>query len=76
MTTPTVFELVRKDLLHMESEHLKRFGGPPDINGVHSEALLDAYDNALNLACELRMVIEHLTAGNSTFDTPSYGARA
>lgn len=58
-------ELVRRDLLHREktdTEHL----GAPSQHYSGPEGILDAYDDALSLACYLRQVIEEMT----TTDAP------
>lgn len=73
VTTPSAYELVRRDLLRRENEDIKRFGAPAS-HYEGSEALLDAYDTALDLACVLRQFIENLTVGDGSHDVPEYGA--
>ncbi len=56
---PSIHELVRRDLIHRESE-----GDSPGAYYVGSEALLDAYHQALDLACHLRAIIEEAHIGD------------
>lgn len=62
---PTIAELVRLDLVHRESE------GALTAFHVGPEALLDAYDQALETACLLRAIIEEMTVGDGTLDRPT-----
>lgn len=75
MSTPTIFELVRKDLIARERDLINRFGTPsePYTGGENgAEALLDAYDEAINLALALRQLIENITVGDGIHDVPGY----
>lgn len=58
MTDISIQELVRKDLLWAEQQGLlpEPYVGP--------EALLDAYESCLELACYIRQVIEDLRIGS------------
>jgi hypothetical protein len=56
----SIQELVRLDLVHREQVGIQRYGTPLyAYNG--RDALLDAYDEALDLCCYLRQAIEELT---------------
>lgn len=56
----SIQELVRLDLVHREQLGQERYG-----TSLHAyngrEAILDAYEEALDLCCYLRQVIEELT---------------
>lgn len=57
MTQISLHELVRRDLLNREQEGIRLYGTPRvSYNG--RAAILDAYDEALNLVVFLRQVIE------------------
>lgn len=57
MTPISNYELVRRDLLQREQEDLKRLGAA-QVSYAGRPAILDAYDDALNLCCHLRQLIE------------------
>lgn len=63
----TVYELVRRDLLHRERQDNATLGVDRNVwDGP--EAILDAYDAAIDLTCALRQMIENITVG----DVPGY----
>lgn len=65
MTTASIYEQVRRDLLQREYEDIQQLGAARSfIDGP--ESLLDAYDDALSLCCQLRTIIENLTIGQVT----------
>lgn len=71
MTNLSIYELVRRDLLHREATDRANFGAPTEAYTGRA-AILDAYDSAIDLACYLRRVIEDMTVGD--LDTvPEYG---
>lgn len=73
MTTTSIYELVRKDLLERERQDVANFGAPR-LGYQGRAAILDAYDSAIDLACYLRQVIEGMTVGDGRFDeVPEYG---
>jgi hypothetical protein len=65
----SIQELVRKDLLWAEQQ-----GRLSDMY-TGSEALLDAYDSCLELACYIRQVIEDMHIGSQLYRQPR-GERA
>lgn len=62
MTELSIQELVRKDLLWYEQNERKLLG-----TTLHAfegnEAILDAYESALELVCYLRGIIENMAIG-------------
>lgn len=71
--TVNLYELVRRDLLHRESLDVQQYGSPRSPY-TGSEALLDAYDSALDQCIYLRAVIEQLTVGDGALDRPEHRA--
>ncbi len=70
MSQLSIQELVRRDLWHREQEGIRRYGTPLyPYNG--RSALLDAYEEALDLAVYLRQVIEEMTVGDFDLKTAS-----
>jgi hypothetical protein len=60
MTEVSIQELVRKDLIYREQLGRQRYGTSLYAYNGRS-AILDAYEEALDLCCYLRQVIEELT---------------
>ncbi len=56
----SIQELVRQDLIHREQVGIARYGTPLSAYNGRS-AILDAYEEALDLCCYLRQVIEELS---------------
>lgn len=71
--TYNIYDLVRRDLLHRESEDIQLHGGPRQPY-TGSEALLDAYDSAIDQCIYLRTVIEQMSLGDGKFDKPEHRA--
>lgn len=76
MTSISLHELVRKDLLHREREE-RRVYGAPQVFYEGSAAVLDAYDAALDLALYLRQIIDEMSTGgqysrSSEAEPPEY----
>lgn len=63
MTAISIQELVRRDLLHREQENLRLYGSAVTAYSGRS-AILDAYEEALDLCVYLRQVIEEMTIGD------------
>jgi hypothetical protein len=63
----SIYELVRRDLLHREVTDRANFGTPTEVY-TGDAALLDAYDSAIDLACYIRRIIENMTVGDGSFD--------
>lgn len=74
MTTPSLYELVRRDLIAREHHDIKNFGAPTEAYTGRA-AILDAYDSAIDLACYLRKVIEQMTVGDGRTDQPPRQSR-
>lgn len=66
MTPISLHELVRKDLLHRETEE-RRVYGAPQVSYEGSAAVLDAYDAALDLALYLRQIIDEMSIGGQYY---------
>lgn len=62
-----IYDLVRRDLIDREQQDIKSLGAPRGPY-VGSEALLDAYESALDQACHLRALIEEMTIGDGSLD--------
>lgn len=74
MTMKSIQELVRLDLIHREQIGIARYGVPlQPYNG--RSAILDAYEEALDLCCYLRQVIEELTIEPGTKQPAPKGGR-
>jgi hypothetical protein len=70
ITSPSIQELVRRDIAWREEEGIRRYGTSLyPYNG--RSAILDAYEEALDLAVYLRQVIEEMTAGKFDLKTAS-----
>lgn len=65
----SIYELVRRDLLHRESQDIAAYGNPR-APYTGNEALLDAYDSAIDQCVYLRTLIEQMTVGDGRFDKP------
>lgn len=58
----SIYEQVRRDLLQREYEDVQQLGAARSfIEGP--ESILDVYDDALSLCCQLRTIIENMTIG-------------
>lgn len=73
MTYISNYELVRRDLLDREQDDLRRLGTPAVVYSGRS-AILDAYQDAIDLVCYLRQVIEEMQIGGQLFasEPPGY----
>jgi predicted transcriptional regulator len=69
MTEVSIQELVRKDLIYREQLGRQRYGTSLYAYNGRS-AILDAYEEALDLCCYLRQVIEELTIDPQTVNPP------
>ncbi len=58
-----IYQLVRHDLLNRENNDI------PPAYATGSAALLDAYESALDLVCQLRALIQDAQIGDGSFDT-------
>lgn len=66
-TRPSIQEMVRRDLIWREQEGIRRYGTSlMAYNG--RAAILDAYEEAMDLVCYLRQLIEEMTVGDGRFD--------
>lgn len=73
MSTISIQELVRRDLLHRERENIRLYGSPVTAYTGRS-AILDAYEEALDLCVYLRQVIEEMTIGDPPPSTLAEGS--
>lgn len=69
MKNTSIQELVRADLVARERLGQERYGTSLYAYNGRS-AILDAYQEALDLACYLRQLIEEMTVGDGTIDDP------
>lgn len=69
MRPPSIQELVRVDLVARERLGQERYGTSLYAYNGRS-AILDAYQEALDLACYLRQLIEEMTVGDGTIGDP------
>lgn len=65
----SIQELVRRDLIHREQLGRARYGTSLHAYNGRS-AILDAYEEALDLCCYLRQVIEELTIDSQAGNPP------
>lgn len=66
-TRPSIQEMVRRDLIWREQEGIRRYGTSLTAYNGRS-AILDAYEEAMDLCCYLRQLIEEMTVGDGRFD--------
>lgn len=69
MTQTSIQELVRKDLIYREQLGRERYGTSLHAYNGRS-AILDAYEESLDLCCYLRQVIEEMVIDPQTPNPP------
>jgi hypothetical protein len=67
VSTPSIYDLVRRDLVHRERADVASYGRPV-VHMTGETAILDVYDTAIELTCAVRQLIEDMTVGDGTLD--------